>query len=454
MHCQAGIIKLGGQKMLLLNRGILKVFRMSPVKRILIENFTSLSFLQAANYILPFVTLPYLVRVLGVEKFGLIAFAQAFTQYFVMLTDYGFAFTATREVSVNRRDINKISETFSSVIVAKFIIAMVCFSILCLVVFFIPKFAQDKIVYFLFFGIVVGNIFSPTWLFQGMEKMKYSVFINVLVKAVFTIPIFIFIKKDADFIYLPLIISLGYLFGGIWSLFVVFIKLGIFFKMPRLDHVRRQFTEGWKIFISMIFLNLGGATNTFILGFFASNVIVGYYAVAERIIIMIASLLNPVFQAVYPHISQVASYSKEMAVAKIRKLMYLLKIPLLLLFLVFFLFAKQIVLFVLGSNFYESILLIKIMSPILLFLPMSHVMLYLILLPFKLDRYFLKISVMSGILNLSLLFFTLAILKIGSLGAAVSNLLMQIVFAAVIYKTLKQHGIEIFNFSFRQYVKT
>jgi len=439
--------------MLFLNQRIPKIFHISPVKKILIENFTSLSFLQITNYILPFITLPYLVRVLGVEKFGLIAFAQAFTQCFVMFTDYGFAFTATREISVNAGDVNKISEIFSAVVVVKVILATICFLTLCLTVFLIPKFAQDKIIYFLFFGVVIGNIFFPAWLFQGMEKMKYSTFINVLVKIAFTIPIFIFIKTNADFVYLPLIISLGYLSGGAWSLYVVFAKFGIYFKIPKLDHIRHQFIEGWHIFVSMIFINLSGTTNIFILGFFANNIIVGYYAAAEKIIITITSFFSPVFQAVYPHISHVASHSREMAIAKIRKLIHLLKIPFLFLFLVFFLFAKQIVLFVLGSNFYESILLVKIMSPILLLFPVSYVMLNLILLPFKLDRYFLRISFMGGIINLFLLFLTLSILKMGSIGAAVSNLLIQIVFVAVIYMTLKRHDIKIFNFSFRQYVK-
>jgi len=143
---------------------------LSAGKRTVLSNIFSLSTLQGINYILPLIVLPYLIRVIGPGKFGLIAFAQALIQYFMILTDYGFSLTATRNISLCRAHKEKMCNIFSSVMTVKSILTALSFVILILIVRFIPKFRQDWLIYILSFGAVIGTTLFPVWSSRDMRK--------------------------------------------------------------------------------------------------------------------------------------------------------------------------------------------------------------------------------------------------------------------------------------------
>lgn len=201
-------------------------------RRKIIENFFSLSFLQVANYILPLITLPYLVRVLGPEKFGLTAFAQAFMLYFIFLTDFGFNLSATREISIHREDNKRVSEIFISVFIIKALLFLVSLLIILFLIFFVNKFIEEQLFFFLSFLVVIGWILFPQWFFQGVEKMKFIAIVNFISKLIFTITVFIFIREVNDYIILPILNFVGVFVSGIISLIIVFKTYKIILKLP------------------------------------------------------------------------------------------------------------------------------------------------------------------------------------------------------------------------------
>ena len=276
-------------------------------------NFMYLSILQGMNLLLPLITFPYLVRVLGIEKFGLIMFAQAFIVYFSMLADYGFNLSGIREVSSNRNNKNKLIKIFSSIMIARFVLVLIGLIFLTIVVFSFEKFSQNWELYYLTFGIVIGTALFPTWFFQGMEKMKYITVLTVIAKLIFTLSIFIFVTDKNDYIYVPLINSLGFIFVGLISLYIIFKDFNMKFEFQKFKRIKLQFIKGWNIFVSKISINLYGATNTFILGIFTTDAIVGYYAIAEKVVRIICSIFAPFYQAIYPHVVGIVKKPKNEA---------------------------------------------------------------------------------------------------------------------------------------------
>jgi len=260
-----------------------KEFITKREKKILLENFFSLSTLQGFNYILPLIILPYLVRVIGPEKFGLIAFAQAFVQYFMILTDYGFSVSATREISLCQGHKAKTCAVFSSVMTVKFIIAAICCIIMALLVHFVPRFRSDQLVYIYSFGSVIGNTLFPVWFFQGSEKMKYITIINAIFGIIYTISIFIFVRNQSHYLMIPLLTSLFSIATGIYGLFIAFRRFELAFVIQPYENIRQQLKTGWNIFISIVAINAYTTTRIFAVGLLTNNTITGFYTIAEKI---------------------------------------------------------------------------------------------------------------------------------------------------------------------------
>src|SRR5690606_6116995 len=185
----------------------------------LASNFGYLMLLKIAGYVFPLITIPYLAHVIGVEGFGKIAFAAAVIVWFQTITDWGFDYTATRDVAQNRENAEKISEIFSNVLWARIILMMLSFGLLLAAITIVPYFYENRIILLLTFLMVPGHIMFPDWFFQAMERMKYITIFNLLSKALFTTMVFIFINEKEDYVLQPIFMSLGYIACGCISMY-------------------------------------------------------------------------------------------------------------------------------------------------------------------------------------------------------------------------------------------
>ena len=272
--------------------------------KIIRNNFFSLTSLKVLTYILPLITFPYLIRVLGIEKFGLIMFAQATMYYFEIVVDFGFNLSATREVALNAKKPNKLNEIISAVFSIKFMLLLFSFLILIVVVNLFDRFLQDFLLYYYSFLKVIALAFFPVWFFQGIEKMKYITLIDIISKSIFTVLIFVFVQSESDYILVPLISGVGYIIGTIFSLIYLFRRFKKSFIICSFSVLKKYFNDSLMFFLSRVSVSLYTTSNAFFLGLVTSNIMVGYYAVAEKLYMVIRQLYQPIVQVIYPYMSK------------------------------------------------------------------------------------------------------------------------------------------------------
>ena len=278
--------------------------KLSEDKKRLLSNFFSLSVLQGLNMFLPLLTLPYLVRVLEIENFGLINFVLSIVMYFNILVSFGFELSATREISIHRDDSKKVSTIFSSVMLIKFVLFLFSLVILTTMIISIESFSQHALLYYATFGLVLGNVLFPTWFFQGIEQMKYITYINFIVRVAFTGLIFVFVKEQNDFIYVPLLTSIGTILGGLYSLWLVFNLYKIELIIPTKAEIIEHLKDSYMFFLSRVANDGSRFYAITLIGSTFGNSVLGYYSMVEKLYFAFMSVGGIVAQTIYPYMSR------------------------------------------------------------------------------------------------------------------------------------------------------
>jgi PST family polysaccharide transporter len=410
-------------------------FRISEENSRLGKNIFSLGLLQVANYVLPLLTVPYLVRVLGPEYFGLLAFATATIAYFVLITDYGFNLTATRQISIHREDAGKVNQIFSSVMIIKLGLVVVGLLPLCLLVLSFEKFSEYWQVFFISYGIVVGQALFPLWLFQGMESMKYISILNIATKALFTICIFVFVEEQSDYLLVPLMNSLGFILSGIWALYVLRTNFDVKFEWQSLDAIKSQLKDGWHVSISSVSTSMYTTSTTFILGLLTNNLTVGYFAGAHKIVQAARGLYGPVSQAIYPLISKKIDLDRHAGLEFVRKVLWLVGGATFILSLLLFVFAESITNLLLGPQFGASVVFLKIMSFVPFIIALSNMFGIQMMLNLGYQKSFTRILVTAGVIGIIL---SLSLtMRYEALGTSVAILAIELMVTVWMYAFLK-----------------
>ncbi len=380
---------------------------------------------------------------LGVRHYGLIAFANATVAILSIVTDFGFNLSAAKEVSIYRGDKEKLTEIFSSVLIIKTILMLLSFIILVILVFVFYKFRKDWLLYFFTFGTVMGQVLFTVWFFQGMERMKFITYLNMLSRLIFTASIFIFIRSRSDYAYVPLLASIGAIIAGVISLLIIFKGFGVQFRLQKISSIKYHISNSIHLFLSTAAINIYTSSTTFILGLFADTAMVGYFASGYKIVQAFTGLMWPVSQSLYPYIIKIVHQSKEDGLRIIRKITLYVgffsgSISLFILF-----FSNPLSNLILGLKYSNSIIVLRIMFILPFMIGLSNIFGIQTMLSFGRKKAFSIILIAGSVLNILLSSILVPIyLYVGS-AISISIVESFITLAMLIY--LQITGLKIFN---------
>lgn len=388
---------------------------------IVIKNFAYLSILKGLDIGLPLLIIPYLTHVLGTSYFGKYSFVLAIIQTINIFTSYGYLFSATKKISQNRDDKHVVNQIMNAVFAGRFIVATF---IVVLVVMLSNIIFKDEYEWFMFLtaiGMIYGDIFIPTWLFQGLEQMKYVTIVNAIAKLLFTMLVFAIVTRQQDFKYILLLNSLGCVTSAFFSMVLVkrMFKLHLF--IPKWSVVREELKDGFSIFLSTLGMSVYRNLNIIILNYFVSSSAVGIYALAEKVIKALQSLINPISQALYPHfgyrIKESANRKKDLY--SLFKIAVFLTILLVVASLALY-FLTGYVGYVVGHDFTGSSGIINIMLPVVVFGCLNYLLGFVGLVNMDKQRFFLGAVVVSGTVAIIILLCTVNTFGIESAAWAMS----------------------------------
>jgi len=412
-------------------------------RRKLADNIASLYALLGLYYLIPLILLPYLVRVLGMEMYGLVAFSQSVAQYFSNLTDYGFNFSATRAIAQQRDDHASISRIFCTVYFIKLLLTMAGVLVLLLVFAFAPTIRKE----WAFFGVaylgVAGNVLFPTWYYQGIERMRFISVIVGFARLISMALIFVFVHRPQDALKAVTILSAGTVLGGLIGLGVAVRMFHLSLRVPLVSEIRQMLVDGWHLFISSAAIGLYTSTNVFLVGMLAGNVEAGIFSAAERLLRGLQALIGPVIQATFPHINKLRTESDERALAftgkSLRWICGLMLIP----SIVMLFMAGPVTLLCFGHQASGTISVVRWIALLPVLSAISNVLGVSTMIPFGMDKQFSRIVIAAGVANVVLA--CVLIPHFGANGAGVSILIAELIVASGAVIALERRGIRVYR---------
>lgn len=417
-----------------------------PTMKRFAVNVASLFSVQIANFLLPLLTVPYVVRIIGPEKLGLLNFSQAYVTYFSLLINYGFDMAAVRSIAANRDDKEATNRIFSQVMAGKTILWVLSTVIFVIVSLSNAEFKAHLFLHVCTYLVCIGTVLSPFWLYQAMEDLGRVALFNLAVKLLFSLSVLLLIRQASDYFYQNLAISVSQILVSVGALYVAMRQFGIRFRWPTVPELRTRFREDRTLFFSSVTITIYASSNVFILGLMSLPYNVGIYAAGTRLEGMAESFVGLALnQAFFPIVAQAFGQGREQGLRMVRNTFFPLFILMSIVAVGLWLVGPFVLTLLYGPKFQEASTILRIVCVLPLVIGLSNLLGLHTMLNLRMDRAFFTVTAVGSVVGLALNW--LLVRRYAHVGAAYALVLTELYITGAMYGYLRWKGINVVKLS-------
>ncbi len=417
----------------------------SVIKRFVV-NVASLFSVQLANMLLPLLTVPYVVRIIGPERLGMLNFSLAFIAYFNLVINYGFDMAAVRSIAANRSNTAEINRVFCEVLAGKILLWLLSTVLFAGIVIAVPEFREQWVLHTCSYLTCIGIVLFPLWLYQGMEDLSRVALFNLIVKVLFSLSVFVLIRQPGDYIYQNLSMSIAQVLVSVVALVVAIRRYNLTITWPLWTNLKQRFIDDRTLFFSSMTITLYAGSNVFLLGLLSNAYNVGIFSAGTRLESISRAFAGIALnQAFFPIVANAFGRSREQGLRLVRTTFFPLAAFMGLISLGLWIIAPFFITLFYGEAFRDAVTILRIVSLLPLAIGISNLLGLHTMLNLRMDKAFFAITAMGSVIGLSL---NLLLIKTaGHVGAAWAWVITEGCITVAMYIYLRSQQVDVIQLS-------
>lgn len=334
------------------------------IDRQILRNISYIGITNIANIIIPLLVLPFLTRMLGPQPFGQYAWAISTGTLLGLICDFGFNWSAAREVSVHRADRVRVAAIIVEAYAIRALLITGC-SLLILAGWLLLPEGDGVGAVLPFIPLVAAlNLLTPAWMFQGLEQFRIIAISSTLGRLSGVLAIFALVRGPEDAAMAILLTAAGGLLPGTVSLLFIHRHYGDVLRLPRLSQVTTRLRSAWGVFTADLVIQIYTMAQTFLVGALGGPVAAARFNVADRCLNAGKSFLAAITQAAMPRVAALAASDPAAGMRLICRVILMVGLVGLTGTLIMAFLADELVYLVFGPDFMESATVMRILAPV------------------------------------------------------------------------------------------